>query len=99
MSGTRRTPINRLPHLSISRKALELFKLGCRMEEDGLSLDDRELQDVSLALQRELGLKPWHEFIFLIDVDSEPPPSLDPLQKVRFKHVIALRRALVEKTS
>jgi hypothetical protein len=93
MAGTKRTPIHRTPNSVITQKAIDLFRLGTKMMDDGIPLEAREFLDVEVALHRELGLAPWHPYMFF--ADFEPPT--DDLTKRRFyEHVLDLRHAFEE---
>jgi hypothetical protein len=49
--------------------------------------------DVRDELHRRLGLRPWHENIFDVTMDDEPPD--DPYQLALWKQVMSLRKALI----
>jgi hypothetical protein len=85
----------RLDENVITPQALHLFRLGLKMQHDGVFRDSREYMDMTMALHRELGLRPWHEFIFDIDVDDEPD-MVNPIKREHHAHVLSLRRALEE---
>jgi hypothetical protein len=59
----------------ITQRALDLFKLGRAMLAQGFAHDSRELNEVSLALHRELHLRPWQEFVFDFEVFTMTPPT------------------------
>jgi hypothetical protein len=94
MAGTRRTPIRRPPHQRITREAVRLFKIGLQMLHRGVPDDASEFYNLEMELHRELGLRPWHEFIFNVGVGDVPRPTDDSMKQVAFEHVVSLRRAL-----
>ena len=73
MSGTKRTPIGRPPRPIISGRAVNLFKLGLKMQRNGGAQNSREFIEVAIALHSELGLKPWHDDVFDLDIDTRSP--------------------------
>jgi hypothetical protein len=93
MAGTRRTPIHRPPQRRITQRALDLFRLAVKMEDDGVPVDSREYGDVAVALHRELGLKVWDEFVTNVNVDDVPP--IDPMRRASFERAVDLRGQLM----
>jgi hypothetical protein len=62
----------------ITSKAVDLFRLARRMRRQGFDGYSRELTEVSIAIDRELGIRPWMpaalDFeIFAMDAKSFPP--------------------------
>jgi hypothetical protein len=94
MAGTRRTPIKRPPRARITQRAVDLFKCAVDMEENLIPHGSPEYMNVALELHRELGLKPWDEFVVNVCVDDELPS--DPIRKARCKQAVELRRQLEE---
>lgn len=96
MAGTKLTPISRPPRPVVTRRELDLFKLGLKMHRDGVAQNSREFIEVALALHRELGLKPWHRDVFDIDVDTPVPEQLKTHFEIdQFCYARDLRRQLV----
>jgi hypothetical protein len=93
MAGTRRTPIHRPPQRRITQRALDLFRLAVKMEDDGVPLDSREYSDVALALHRELGLKVWDEFVTNVNGNDVPP--IDPMRRASLERAVELRGQLI----
>jgi hypothetical protein len=52
VSGTKRTPISRPPRPVVTRRAVDLFKLGLKIQRDGVAQNSREFIEVALALHR-----------------------------------------------
>jgi hypothetical protein len=78
----------------VTQRPIDLFKLGLQMADNG-QRESKEYIEVCSALHTELGLRLWHEDIFDVDVNDEPPAGLDPLRRTHFKHVVNLRRQLI----
>ena len=58
-----------------------------------------EMRCISIALYRELGLKPWHEDVFDLDIDTPVPERLKShFEFDQFCYVRDLRRQLVAMT-
>ena len=95
MAGTRRTPIHRPPQRRITQRALDLFRLAVKMEDDGVPVDSREYNAISLELHRELGLKVWDEFVTNVNVNDVPPRSIDPMRRASLERAVELRRQLI----
>jgi hypothetical protein len=54
---------------------------------------------ISIALHRELGLKPWHEDVFDLDIDAPVPERLKSHFEIdQFCYVRDLRRQLAAMT-
>ena len=54
---------------------------------------------ISIALHRELGLKPWHDDVFDLDIDTPVPERLKSHFEIdQFCYVRGLRRQLVAMT-
>ena len=99
MSGTKRTPIGRPPRPIISERAVKLFKQGIALLHNGGDRDGAEMRWISIALHRELRLKPWHDDVFDLDIDTPVPDRLQSQLDIdQFCYVRALRRELVEMT-
>ena len=99
MSGTKRTPIGRPPRPIISERAVKLFKQGIALLHNGGDRDSAEMRCISIALYRELGLKPWHDDVFDIDIDTPVPERLKTHFEIdQFCYVRDLRRQLVAMT-
>ena len=99
VSGTKRTPIGRPPRPVISERAVALFKQGIALLHNGGDRDGAEMRWISIALHRELGLKPWHEDVFDLDIDTPVPERLKTQLDVdQFCYVRDLRRQLVAMT-
>jgi hypothetical protein len=98
MAGTRRTPLRRSVAPRVSPYAVHLYRLGLKMQHDGVDESSREWLDLTLALHRELGLKPWHPFIFDLDPDDDTPGrfpvDLDDMISRQREHVLELLRQL-----
>jgi hypothetical protein len=95
VAGTKRTPISRPPRPVVTRRAVDLFKLGLKMQRDGVAQNSREFIEVAIALHRELGLKPWHDDVFDLDIDTPVPERLQTQFDIdQFCHVRELRRQL-----
>ena len=95
MAGTKRTPISRPPRPVVTRRAVDLFKLGLKMQRDGVAQNSREFIEVAIALHRELGLKPWHRDVFDLDIDTPVPERLRFQSEIdQFCYVRDLRRQL-----
>ena len=95
MAGTKRTPIYRPPQRRITQRAVDLFRLAVKMEDDGVPADSREYGDVAVALHRELGLKVWDEFVTNVNVNDVPPPNIDPMRRASFERAVDLRGQLM----
>ena len=96
MSGTKRTPIGRPPRPIISERAVRLFKQGIALLHNG---GGAEMRWISIALHRELGLKPWHDDVFDLDIETPVPERLQTQLDVdQFCYVRDLRRQLVAMT-
>ena len=96
MSGTKRTPIGRPPRPIISERAVRLFKQGIALLHNG---GGAEMRWISIALHRELGLKPWHDDVFDLDIDTPVPERLKSHFEIdQFCYVRGLRRQLVAMT-
>jgi hypothetical protein len=95
MAGTKRTPIHRPPQRRLTQRALDLFRLAVKMEDDGVSMDSFEYADVTVALHRELGLKVWDEFVTNVNVDDVPPPNIAPMRRASLERAVELRRQLI----
>jgi hypothetical protein len=65
------------------------------MEALGVPSDSAECIEVSVALHRELGLRPWDSNVLEIDEDERPGPGLNPIQIRSFELTTALRRQLL----
>jgi hypothetical protein len=99
VSGTKRTPIGRPPRPIISERAVKLFKEGIALLHNGGDRDGAEMRWISIALHRELALRPWHESVFDIDIDTPIPERLKTQIDVdQFCYVRDLRRQLVAMT-
>ena len=99
MSGTKRTPIGRPPRSIISERAVALFKQGIALLHNGGDRDGAEMRWISIALRRELGLKPWHVDVFDLDIDTPVPERLQTQLDIdQFCYVRDLRRQLVAMT-
>jgi hypothetical protein len=61
----------------ITRRALDLYKLGCAMLRDGVSPSSREWCEVAFALNRELKLKPWDETVLDLEAYDIDPAKLE----------------------
>jgi len=96
MSGTKRTPIGRPPRPIISERAVKLFKQGITLLHNGGDRDGAEMRWISIALHRELGLKPWHDDVFDLDIDTPVPKT--QLDVDQFCYVRDLRRQLMAMT-
>jgi hypothetical protein len=76
-------------------RAVDLFKLGLKMQRDGVAQNSREFIEVALALHRELGLKPWHPDVFGLDPDTPISERLRLQSEIdQFCYVRDLRRQL-----
>jgi hypothetical protein len=95
MAGTKRTPIYRPPQRRITQRAVDLFRLAVKMEDDGVPADSREYSDVALALHRELGLKVWDEFVTNVNVNDVPRPNIDPTRRASLERAVELRGQLM----
>jgi hypothetical protein len=95
MAGTKRTPIHRPPQRRITQRALDLFRLAVKMEDEGVAADSREYSDVALALHREVGLKVWDEFVTNVNVNDVPPPNIDPMRRASLERAVELRGQLM----
>jgi hypothetical protein len=82
-------PIHHAPLHRVSQKALELYVRARQLEAMGA-----EYVNVDVELHRALGLRPWHESVLWIDVDAEPPPAENPMQRDAHALVVELRRQL-----
>ena len=99
VSGTKLTPISRPPRPFISERAVALFKQGIALLHNGGNRDGAEMRWISVALHRELGLKPWHEDVFDICINMPVPKRLKiQLDINQFCYVRDLRRHLVAMT-
>jgi len=96
MSGTKRTPIGRPPRPIITERAVKLFKQGIALLHNGGDRDGAEMRWISIALHRELGLKPWHDDVFDLDIDTPVPKT--QLDVDQFCYVRDLRRQLMAMT-
>ena len=96
VSGTKRTPIGRPPRPIISERAVTLFKQGIALLHNGGDRDGAEMRWISIALHRELGLKPWHDDVFDLDIDTPVPKT--QLDVDQFCYVRDLRRQLMAMT-
>ena len=95
VSGTKRTPIGRPPRPIISERVVKLFKQGIALLHNGGDRDAAEMRWISIALHRELGLKPWHDDVFDLDIDTPVPERLHTQFDIdQFCHVRDLRRQL-----
>jgi hypothetical protein len=75
---------------------VDLFKLGLKMQRDGVAQNSREFIEVALALHRELGLKPWHRDVFDLDIATPVPEQLRFQSEIdQFCYVRDLRRQMV----
>jgi hypothetical protein len=72
-----------------------LYLTGLGMLQNGVSRNSREFLDLDLALHRELGLRPWHHFIFDLDPDDDTPDP-DDMRSRQHAHVRDLLRQLVQ---
>jgi hypothetical protein len=95
MAGTKRTPIHRPPQRRLTERALDLFRLAVKMEDDGVSMDSFEYADVAVALHRELGLKVWDEFVTNVNVNDAAPPNVDPMRRASLERAVELRCQLL----
>jgi hypothetical protein len=96
VAGTRRTPINRPPRGRITQRAVELFGLILDMDDDEVPMGSERYGKVAVELHRELGLKPWDEFVHWVNADDEPPPNIEPWKRASFVQAVELRRQLEE---
>jgi hypothetical protein len=78
----------------LTQTAIDLYKLAMKMEREGVAFDDEKYNEVSLALHRELHLKPWDPFVLDVQLDSVPDPRLEPMRRKSFQRSIDIRRAL-----
>jgi hypothetical protein len=85
----------KIANQGLSQRAVDLFRLGRRMQDGGCEDNAQELMDVRLALHRELGLKPWHPFVTTAS-DDQPDPDMDPMKLGQFELIRELRRKLEE---
>jgi hypothetical protein len=76
-----------------------LFKQGIALLHNDGDRDGAEMRWISIALHRELGLRPWHDGVFDLDVDTPVPERLqNQLDIDQFCYVRDLRRQLVAMT-
>jgi hypothetical protein len=68
MAGTKRVPLRRATHQIITPRAVALFALTLKRR----GKDD---DDLDLELHRELGLKPWDDFVTWVDARGTSPAS------------------------
>jgi hypothetical protein len=95
--GTKRTPIYRPPSSVVTPRAVDLFKLALTYHDPDPR--DPTYANIELELQRELGLKVWHEFVLDITVDDELPAYIKDERSVAdWYYVRDLRCALVSMT-
>ena len=67
---------SRPPSPAIDALSVELFKIGIELVGEGHG-DSDAFREISLALHRRLGLKPWHPHVLSMTID-DPPPSGEP---------------------
>jgi hypothetical protein len=85
----------KLTHSAITQTAVDLYKLGVKMQGQGANLDNNEeFQEISLALHRALNLRPWHPFVFDVKIDDIPDPHLEPMMRKSLQRSIDIHRAL-----
>ena len=87
MSGSRRTPINRMPRPVLDAETVQLFRRCVTLQSEGR---EGELRKIALVLHRRLALRPWQESV--LDVDDEPPDNPHHIRD--WKVVMALRQQL-----
>ena len=77
MAGTKRTPISRPPRPVVTRRAVDLFKLGIlKMQRDGVAQNSREFIEVALALSQRTRPQAVARDVFDIDIDTPVPEQL-----------------------
>jgi hypothetical protein len=59
----------------ITERAIDSFRLAKAMLAQGFASDSREVNEVSLAIHRELGLRPWQPFVLDLEIFDMTPPS------------------------
>jgi hypothetical protein len=98
MAGTKRTPIKRPPRARITQRAVDLFRQILDMDDKEVSVSSERYGSVAVDLHRELGLKPWDEFVHWVNVDDLPPPqpNIEPWKRDSFEQAVKLRRQLEE---
>jgi hypothetical protein len=77
----------------LSRRAIELFQLAMAMLQQGYDPGAQEMNEVACAIHRNLGLKPWMEFVIDFECFTMTPT---PGREADFALVEELHRRLVE---
>ena len=77
----------------ISRKSLDLFKLARAMLAQGFTSNSREFIEVSVAIDRELQLRPWQPGVLDFEIFAMTPELYPP--HADYRVVEELHRRLV----